>query len=44
MLQHYNQIVGHTKVEEIRTISYTNRSMTYVDVLTTKEQFYEIDI
>jgi 3',5'-cyclic AMP phosphodiesterase CpdA len=44
MLHGYHQIVGHTRVEEIRTISYTDRSMTYADVLTTKEQFYEIDI
>lgn len=44
MLHGYNQVVGHTRVEEIRTVSYTGRSMTYTDVLTVKEQFYEIDI
>ena len=44
MLHDYNQIVGHTRVDEIRTISYGGRSMTYTDVLTTMEQFYEIDI
>ena len=38
------QVVGHTNVEEIRTVSYTDRSMTYADVLTAREQFYEIDI
>jgi predicted phosphodiesterase len=44
MLYGYHQIVGHTPVEEVRTVSYTGRSMTYADVLTTKEQLYEIDI
>jgi hypothetical protein len=44
MLNGYHQIVGHTRVDEIHTVSYTGRSMTYADVLTTKEQFYEIDI
>jgi hypothetical protein len=44
MLHGYYQVVGHTCVEEIRTVSYTGRSMTYADVLTVKEQFYEIDI
>ncbi|TSJ40961.1 metallophosphoesterase [Mucilaginibacter corticis] len=39
-----HQIVGHTKVEEIRTISYTDRSITYTDVLTAREQFHELDI
>ena len=44
MLHGYHQVVGHTRVEEIRTVSYTGRSMTYADVLSTKEQFYELDI
>jgi len=44
MLHGYHQVVGHTSVEEIRTVSYTCRSMTYADVLSTREQFYEIDI
>jgi len=44
MLHGYRQVVGHTRVEEIRTISYAGRSMTYADVLSTKEQFYELDI
>lgn len=44
MLHGYNQVVGHTRVEELRTISYVDRSMTYADVLTVKEQFYEIEI
>ena len=44
MLHGYHQIVGHTNVEDIRTISYTGRSMTYTDVFTTKEQFHELDI
>ncbi|HTD98518.1 MAG TPA: metallophosphoesterase [Mucilaginibacter sp.] len=44
MLNGYHQVVGHNRVDEIRTISYTNRSMTYTDVLTTKVEFYEIDI
>ncbi|HZY39739.1 MAG TPA: metallophosphoesterase [Mucilaginibacter sp.] len=44
MLHGYNQVVGHTCVEEIRTVSYTGRSMTYADVLSTRQQFYELDI
>ena len=44
MLHDYHQVVGHTNVPEIRTVSYTGRSTTYTDVLTSKEQFYEIDI
>jgi predicted phosphodiesterase len=44
MLHGYHQIVGHTNVEEIRTVSYTGRSITYADVLTTKDQFHELDI
>jgi len=44
MLHGYHQIVGHTRVDEIHTVTYTGRSITYADVLTTKEQFYEIDI
>ena len=40
----YLQMVGHTRVEEIRTISYQDRSITYCDVLSTREQFYQIDI
>lgn len=44
MLHGYHQVIGHNRVEEIRTVSYTGRSTTYTDVLSTKEQFYEIDI
>ena len=44
MLHGYNQIVGHTNVEEIRTVSYTGRSITYTDVLTAREQFHELDL
>lgn len=39
-LKGYRQIVGHNKVDEIKTIN----GVTFVDVLDTKEEFYELDI
>lgn len=43
MLKGYHQVVGHSKVEKIESIRYTDRSITYVDVLDHSTSFYEID-
>jgi predicted phosphodiesterase len=43
-LHGYHQIVGHTPVEETHTVSYTGRSVTYTDILSTKTYFHEIKI
>jgi 3',5'-cyclic AMP phosphodiesterase CpdA len=44
MLKCYHQVVGHTVVDEIHTVSYTGRSVTYVDVLDNDNTgFYELD-
>ncbi len=44
MLDGFNQIVGHTQVQDIHTISYSNKSVTYIDVLHTQIKFHELDI
>jgi 3',5'-cyclic AMP phosphodiesterase CpdA len=44
MLTGYHQVVGHTVVNEIHTVSYTGRSVTYIDVLDNDNtSFYELD-
>jgi predicted MPP superfamily phosphohydrolase len=44
MLNNYHQIVGHTQVQDIHTISYTKKSVTYIDVLHCQTKFCELDI
>jgi 3',5'-cyclic AMP phosphodiesterase CpdA len=44
MLQDFHQVVGHTQVRDIHTISYTKKSVTYIDVLHTQTRFCELDI
>nr|WP_067057266.1 metallophosphoesterase [Mucilaginibacter sp. L294] len=44
MLNNYHQIVGHTQVQDIHTISYTKKSVTYIDVLHSQTKFCELDI
>jgi Calcineurin-like phosphoesterase len=42
----YHQIVGHTKVSEFERYEWANleTSITYIDVLTVSDSFYEIEI
>lgn len=44
MLNGYHQVVGHTQVDKVQTIAFTNRSVTYIDVLASQNCFYELDI
>ncbi len=44
MLNDYHQVVGHTQVPDIHTISYSNKSVTFIDVLNDQTKFYELDI
>lgn len=44
-IPNYHQIVGHTKVKDIIVISHEpNTSITYTDVLDTKEEYLLLDI
>jgi predicted MPP superfamily phosphohydrolase len=42
LLPGYHQIVGHTRVREITTRGDSVSSITYIDVLGTREEFYEL--
>jgi hypothetical protein len=44
MLHRYHQVVGHTQIPEAQTISFTGRSVTYVDVLWNQTYFHELDL
>lgn len=44
MLAGYHQIVGHTPVDYKQSIEYTDRSVTYVDVLDKMTYFHKMDI
>lgn len=44
MLHGYHQVVGHTRVPEVQTISFTGRSVTYIDVLDHLTYFHELDL
>lgn len=44
MLHGYHQVVGHTRVPEAQTISYSGRSVTYIDVLDHLTYFHELNI
>jgi len=43
MLKGHHQVVGHTVIKELETIRYTDRSVTYIDVLDTVTYFHELD-
>lgn len=43
MLIGYHQIVGHTPLDEVYSLSYGDTSVTYVDVLDKQTYFHEID-
>jgi UDP-2,3-diacylglucosamine pyrophosphatase LpxH len=44
MLKGFHQVVGHTVVDEIHTITLAGRSVTYIDVLDNDDTaFYELD-
>jgi len=44
MLKGFHQVVGHTVVDGIHTISFAERSVTYIDVLDNDDTaFYELD-
>jgi predicted phosphodiesterase len=43
MLKGFHQVVGHTQVPEVESISYSDRSVTYIDVLDKMNYFHEID-
>ena len=43
MLVGYHQVVGHTPIDEVYSLSYDDTSVTYIDVLDTVTYFYEID-
>jgi len=44
MLNDYHQVAGHTQVGDIHTISYSKRSITYIDVLHNGTRFCELDL
>lgn len=44
MLKGYHQVVGHTVIKEVETIRYTDRSITYIDVLDTIIYFHESEL
>jgi UDP-2,3-diacylglucosamine pyrophosphatase LpxH len=44
MLHGYHQVVGHTQVDQVQTISFTDRSVTYINVLASQIYFHEFDI
>ncbi|MDB4999293.1 MAG: hypothetical protein JWR76_370 [Mucilaginibacter sp.] len=43
MLNGYHQVVGHSKVENVTSIRYTEHSITYIDVLDSINYFHEVD-
>jgi hypothetical protein len=43
MLKGYHQVVGHTIVDRVESVSYTDRSITYIDVLDKMSYFYEVN-
>ncbi len=43
MLKGYYQVVGHTIVENVEVVQYTDRSVTYIDVLDRMTYFHELD-
>ncbi len=43
-LDGYHQIVGHSFVDSITTVSYKDSSITYTDCLGEKEEFYILEI
>lgn len=43
-LKGYHQVVGHTPISEFTTMSNSEGSITYTDVLQTKTAFYEVTI
>ena len=44
MLNDFHQVVGHTQVHDIHTVTYSNKSVTYIDVLQNMVKFHELDI
>lgn len=44
LLDGYHQIVGHSKVPEIKTNIYEGKSITFVDCLDSVDKFYELEI
>ena len=44
MLNGYHQVVGHTQLPDIHSIVYSNKSVTYIDVLQNQTKFHELDI
>jgi hypothetical protein len=43
MLKGYHQVVGHTIVDQVESVKYTDRSVTYIDVLDKLSYFHEVD-
>ena len=43
MLKGYHQIIGHSTVEKVKSIRYTDYSITYIDVLDHFTYFHEMD-
>ncbi len=43
-LNDYHQVVGHSKVTKPTSINFINKSITYIDVLTTQLYFYVLEI
>lgn len=44
MLNGYQQIVGHTQVPDIMKVEFTDKSVTYIDVLEKQTMFLELDL
>jgi hypothetical protein len=43
MLEGYHQVVGHTVVPQVEVVRFSNKSVTFIDVLDTMTYFHEVD-
>ena len=43
MLDGYHQVVGHTVVPQVEVVRFSDKSVTFIDVLDTMTYFHEID-
>jgi len=43
MLDGYHQVVGHTVVPQVEVVRFSNKSVTFIDVLDTRTYFHEVD-
>jgi len=44
MLDGYDQVVGHTQIQDITKVEYTGKAVAYIDVLHTQTKFLELNL